>query len=310
MPEHVGLHGRQRREGGADLGADEHPAGRLHGHLHLQRHLAPGGGHRPAAGDHGRLGLQQVHAGLDEEEVDAAFEQGRGLLLVGVAQLGEADVAERRQLRARPDRAGDVAGAPVGGVVVGDLASDAGGGHVDARGCGRRCRTRRARWEKAPNVAVSTASTPTAKKASCMPAITSGRVRASISLQPSSSAPPKSSALEVETLHVGAERPVEHDDSLAHGVEVVLPAGHRTRLGGAVPIGGRYAVGIHGAGLGSVELACPGTRIYTRTGDDGTTGLFYGGRARKDSELPVAYGTRRRSPGRHRRGPGRGARQR
>jgi cob(I)alamin adenosyltransferase len=32
-------------------------------------------------------------------------------------------------------------------------------------------------------------------------------------------------------------------------------------------------------------------RIYTRTGDDGTTGLFYGGRARKDSELPVAYGT-------------------
>ena len=32
-------------------------------------------------------------------------------------------------------------------------------------------------------------------------------------------------------------------------------------------------------------------RIYTRTGDDGTTGLFYGGRARKDSKLPVAYGT-------------------
>lgn len=32
-------------------------------------------------------------------------------------------------------------------------------------------------------------------------------------------------------------------------------------------------------------------RIYTRTGDDGTTGLFYGGRVRKDSELPAAYGT-------------------
>ena len=32
-------------------------------------------------------------------------------------------------------------------------------------------------------------------------------------------------------------------------------------------------------------------RIYTKKGDDGTTGLFYGGRVRKDSELPTAYGT-------------------
>ena len=31
-------------------------------------------------------------------------------------------------------------------------------------------------------------------------------------------------------------------------------------------------------------------RIYTKTGDDGTTGLFYGGRVRKDSELPRASG--------------------
>jgi cob(I)alamin adenosyltransferase len=32
-------------------------------------------------------------------------------------------------------------------------------------------------------------------------------------------------------------------------------------------------------------------RIYTKTGDDGTTGLFYGGRVAKDSTLPRAYGT-------------------
>ncbi len=32
-------------------------------------------------------------------------------------------------------------------------------------------------------------------------------------------------------------------------------------------------------------------RIYTKTGDDGTTGLFYGGRVRKDSEQPRAYGS-------------------
>ena len=31
--------------------------------------------------------------------------------------------------------------------------------------------------------------------------------------------------------------------------------------------------------------------IYTRDGDDGTTGLFYGGRVPRDSALPRAYGT-------------------
>src|SRR3954464_9039627 len=42
---------------------------------------------------------------------------------------------------------------------------------------------------------------------------------------------------------------------------------------------------------GSVTGDMPRERVYTRTGDDGTTGLLYGGRVRKDSELPAAYGT-------------------
>src|SRR4051812_47236905 len=34
----------------------------------------------------------------------------------------------------------------------------------------------------------------------------------------------------------------------------------------------------------------PPMRIYTRKGDDGTTGLLYGGRGAKDAEAPTAYG--------------------
>ena len=39
-------------------------------------------------------------------------------------------------------------------------------------------------------------------------------------------------------------------------------------------------------------------RIYTKTGDDGTTGLLYGGRVPKDDLLTEAYGTTEEDIGR------------
>ena len=44
------------------------------------------GRHRPTSADHRRLGLQEVVARLDEEEVDATLEEAAGLHLVGVAK--------------------------------------------------------------------------------------------------------------------------------------------------------------------------------------------------------------------------------
>ena len=37
-------------------------------------------------------------------------------------------------------------------------------------------------------------------------------------------------------------------------------------------------------------MARPHVKVYTRKGDDGTTGLLYGGRAGKDDAGPEAYG--------------------
>ena len=85
----VGAQRVERRERGADLGADEQAAGGLDRDLHHQRDLAPGRRHRPAGGDDRGLALEQVLHRLDEQHVDAAVEQAVDHHLVVVAELGE-----------------------------------------------------------------------------------------------------------------------------------------------------------------------------------------------------------------------------
>ena len=130
----VGLHRVEGAQGRADLGAEQHPAGELDRHLHLDRHLAAGVAHRTAAGLHRRLGLEQVVAGLDEEQVDSAFEQPAGEHLVGVAKVDEADLAEGRKLRARPHAAGDIARAVRRRVAARDLLRQPGRGEGELLG--------------------------------------------------------------------------------------------------------------------------------------------------------------------------------
>ncbi len=113
------------RQGCADLRAEQHRAGGLDGHLGDQGDLPARRGHRPAGADQCRLGLQQVLRGLDEDGVDPALQQAGDLLGVRVAQEGEGHVAQRRQLRARPDRAEHPARPVRRRVAVGDLAGDA-----------------------------------------------------------------------------------------------------------------------------------------------------------------------------------------
>ena len=136
-PDDIGPHRFERGDGRADLGADEHAAGRLDRHLHHDRDERAGRGHGPAGAVDRGLGLQQVVDRLDEQHVDAAREQADDLRFVVVPEDLVADVAERRQLGAGPDRADHVPGLVRGRAVGRDLLGDLGGAAVDLeRGIG------------------------------------------------------------------------------------------------------------------------------------------------------------------------------
>ncbi len=80
----------------------------------------------------------------------------------------------------------------------------------------------------APNVAVSTASTPTERNSSCIRRITSGRVEHEVLVAPLEARPAEVVDGQVLALHPRAERPVEHEHAVAQRVEEVARRGsHR-----------------------------------------------------------------------------------
>ncbi len=91
---------------GGDLASDEHGPGGLDRHLDEDRQADPGLHDRLLAPVHGRLGLQQVLGGLDQQGVHPAVDET--LRLLGERLLQEVrvgGVAEAGELGARTDRA-------------------------------------------------------------------------------------------------------------------------------------------------------------------------------------------------------------
>jgi len=94
----------QRGQGGADLAAEQHGAGGLHGDVADDRDYPAEFGHRPLGADHGCLDLEQVLAGFDEDRVGSCLDHPERGLLVGVAQVGVGGMTQGGQLGARAHR--------------------------------------------------------------------------------------------------------------------------------------------------------------------------------------------------------------
>ncbi len=90
---------------------------------------------------------------------------------------------------------------------------------------------------------------------------------------------------ELEQLEVGAHGAVEDDDALAQRLQIR----GRGRVEAAQKFGGKCHEGSRLPGHSGCSGPAPvasrlvAPKIYTKSGDDGTTGLLYGGRVRKDS---------------------------
>ena len=156
-----------------------------------------------------------------EQGVDPAGEQPLDLGDVGVAELGEADVAERRELRARARSNRSRSGAARVSRTRSRPPSRSGPRPRSSRTSSRGCRTRRGPPGSEPKVAVSTASTPASKNSECSSAIRSGRVSTRCSLQPSSDGTAEVVGAEIVLLDPGSEGPVEDEDAVAEGGEEV-----------------------------------------------------------------------------------------
>ena len=98
----------------SDIGADQQRAGGLHRHLHENRNAAAGFTDRRLGGIHRRLDEQRILIRLGQDRVHAGIDQATALLRQRRFQIVIFDMAERGQLRPRPDIADHIAVPAIG----------------------------------------------------------------------------------------------------------------------------------------------------------------------------------------------------
>ena len=283
--DHVDLHRIEHGERGADLGAGQHAAGQLNGHLRLQRDVAVQCDHGAPGAVHGGLDRQHVELRLNEQEVDAALEQPERLLLVGVAELGVRDVPERGELRARPHGARHPA-RPLGRrELVTDRTSQFGRPPVQLAGAVGQPVLGQDDRGRAEGVGLDHVAADLVEGAVDLGHDVGPGLHEPL-VAPLEVRPAEVVGAESQHLQVGPHGAVEDDHPLGQRLQVrrggrVEPT-EEFRRGSDHPHRIPVTPQAPRTGPGSIPpMAAP--RIYTRRGDDGTTGLLYGGRVPKDS---------------------------
>ncbi|RIH75838.1 hypothetical protein Mhypo_02752 [Meiothermus hypogaeus] len=134
-PDHIYRQALQHGQGGAVIGADQQGAGGLERYLHLQRHLATSVLHGLPGGQHRAAYLQDVLAGLDDEQIHPALYEAPGPGAVGLEHFTPANLSQRDELGARPQRPRHKARL-FARVRLGGLPGDLGGGKGQVFGLG------------------------------------------------------------------------------------------------------------------------------------------------------------------------------
>ena len=132
--EHIDRERLEDRHHRGDVRTHQHRAGGFHRHAHHQRPALAGLAEGLLDALKRRLDLQDVLAGLDDEQIHIAGDQTLRLLGEGVAHLIEAHMPERGQLGGGAHRAGHEAGLVRSGVGLRHLPRQLGGALVHGEG--------------------------------------------------------------------------------------------------------------------------------------------------------------------------------
>ena len=132
--EHIDRKGLQDRHYRGNIRAHQHRAGGFHRDRHHQGPAFPCLAEGLLDALKGRLDLQHVLAGLDDEQVHIARQQSRRLLAEGGLHRVEIDVAQGGQLGSGSDRAGHKARLFGCAELLGYLTGEFGGPFVEGEG--------------------------------------------------------------------------------------------------------------------------------------------------------------------------------